>query len=208
MADQQATLTLAKSLCSPYGININVPAIAAADTAGSSSAAPAAAPAATASTPTGTAEASGNDMNSADSADTPDDVTSAAAASSTDTLTAPVSPSDFSTSSAAVTAAPTSAPVASDDGGITSTTGGSSLLVYDTKSVVPSATIAYSSLPTDASDANAQMATSSASYRANATANTTVAASSPIPFVGAAVRSKVQGLGIAMAAVMGVFCGL
>ncbi|KAL9030805.1 MAG: hypothetical protein Q9196_001102 [Gyalolechia fulgens] len=205
MAEQQATLAFAQKLCGQFGVNINVPDIAAPE---NSTPTPATSAALAATAPTSTAEASNDDTGSPNTADMA--TSAAAAAASTDVSTAPVSSNDFSTSSDA--AAPTtSAPEASNDSDAsTSSTTSSSLLVYDTKSVVPSATVAYTSLPTDASAAIAQMATSTASYHANSTANSTVAASSPIPFVGAAIRgTEVQGAaGLAMVAVVGIFCWL
>ncbi|KAL8945057.1 MAG: hypothetical protein Q9216_000041 [Gyalolechia sp. 2 TL-2023] len=213
MPEQQATLAFAQQVCAPFGVNINVPGVAAEENVPST---PATSAALAATAPTSTAET--NTEGSPDSPDTANMATSAAsAADSTDVSTAPVSSNDFSTSSdvAAAAAAPaTSALETSDDDDVSSTSSptssSSSLLVFDTQSVVPTATIASSSLPTDASTTNAQMATSTASNYANSTANRTVAASSPIPYVGAAIRGKeVQGAaGLAMMAVVGIFCWL
>lgn len=214
MADQQATLAFAQSLCSKFGVTINVPGVAAAENVAST---PATSAAQAVTAPTSTADADSGD-SADDSADSARSGVAATSTDSTDMTTAPVSSNNLSTSSDAA-AAPTPAPETSDavdddnNASISSSStasSSSSLIVYDTKSVVPSATIAYSSLPTDASAANAQMATSTASYYANSTANTTVAASSPIPFVGGAtsIKGRVQGPGLAMIFVVGIFCWL
>ncbi|KAI4182243.1 MAG: hypothetical protein L6R41_006104 [Letrouitia leprolyta] len=217
MAEQQATLAFAQSLCSKFGVSINVPGVAAAENAAST---PATSAAQAVSAPTSAAAADSGDSGD-DSADSAKSVAAATSTDPTDVANAPVSSNDFSTSSnaaAAPTPAPETSDVADDDDNVstssslstTTSSSSSSLLVYDTKSVVPSATIAYSSLPTDASAANAQMATSTASNYANSTANTTVAASSPIPFVGSAtsIKANVQGPGLAMIFVVGIFCWL
>ncbi|KAI4114554.1 MAG: hypothetical protein LQ345_004690 [Seirophora villosa] len=224
-----AILKIAQGLCSQFGVVLNVPAIAAAQPAAESAAAPSAAQAAsspqaeaaTAQTPTAA------------------DDTSAEASMDETMTSAPVSPDAFSSSSSSSTpdaVGPTSGPTsmasdAGDAGGAgppaatmatatmatatmatatsSSTTSTSSLLVYDTKSVVPSATVA---MPTDAAAANKQMASSSStgsSYKSNSTANGTVAASSPMPYMGAAVRSHVQLASMLSMGTLGVvFCWL
>lgn len=60
----------------------------------------------------------------------------------------------------------------------------------------------------DPRDAQVPAASSTTAYRnSSATANSTVAASSPIPYVGAAIREKVQG-GMVLMVAAGVFWGL
>lgn len=60
----------------------------------------------------------------------------------------------------------------------------------------------------DPRDAQVPAASSTTAYRnSSATANSTVAASSPIPYVGAAIRDKVQG-GMVLMVAAGVFWGL
>ncbi|KAI4200917.1 MAG: hypothetical protein LQ350_003603 [Teloschistes chrysophthalmus] len=174
------------ALCSPYGVNLHVPAIAAADTA-ASPVAPSAA--AAAPSPTNAAAVDNSNGANAAAAPAPDTVTSSSAI--------PVSPSDFSDSdstsatSAAATSIPSSAP--------------SSYIVYDTNSVFPSVTIDHSSSAiTDAADPAQQYATPTRSYYANATTNATVAASSPIPYTGAAVSSSVQSTGMVLMAILGL----
>lgn len=139
MADQQATLAFAQSLCSKFGVTINVPGVAAAENVAST---PATSAAQAVTAPTSTADADSGD-SADDSADSARSGVAATSTDSTDMTTAP-------------------------------------------------------------------MATSTASYYANSTANTTVAASSPIPFVGGAtsIKGRVQGPGLAMIFVVGIFCWL
>ncbi|KAI4088910.1 MAG: hypothetical protein LQ344_005740 [Seirophora lacunosa] len=217
-----ATLKTAQGLCSPFGVVLNVPAIAAAQPAAESATAPSA------------AQAASSPQAEAATAQTPTaaDDTSAEASMDETMTSAPVSPDAFSSSSSTPDAAgPTSGPTsmasdAGDAGGAgppaatmatatatatsSTTTSTSSLLVYDTKSVVPSATVA---MPTDAAAANKQMASSSStggsSYKSNSTANSTVAASSPMPYMGAAVRGHVQLASMLSMGTLGVvFCWL
>ncbi|KAI4205494.1 MAG: hypothetical protein LQ346_001448 [Caloplaca aetnensis] len=172
-----ATLTFAQGLCSQYGVQLAVPAIA---DAVATSVAPVA---------------------SAASAET---ASAATGSSDTTMATAPVSP-DALLSSNVYAAAPTSGPItmASDAGASTATSTPTFLVSIDTKSVIPSATIAK---PTDTAN---QMATTTGSYKSNSTANNTMAASSPIAFVGAAARGHVQGVSMAVMGFLGaVFCGL
>ncbi|KAL9586874.1 MAG: hypothetical protein Q9212_000618 [Teloschistes hypoglaucus] len=187
------TLPLVRAaLCAPYGVNLQVPAIAAADTAASSAAPSAAAPA-----PSPTNAAAVYSSNGANPAVAP------ALNAATSSSAIPVSPSDLSDSdsdstsapSAVATSIPSSAP--------------SSYIVYDTKSVFPSVTIDHSSSAiTDAVDPAQQIATPTRSYYANATTNATVAASSPIPYTGAAVSSSVQSTGMVLMAILGLCWGL
>ncbi|KAL9010601.1 MAG: hypothetical protein Q9173_004474 [Seirophora scorigena] len=216
-----AILKTAQGLCSPFGVVLNVPAIAAAQPAPESAAAPPA------------AQAASSPQAEAAMAPTPTaaDDTSAEASMDETMTSAPVSPDAFSSSSSSSTpdaAGPTSGPTsmasdAGDAGGAappaatvatatatsSSSTSTSSLLVYDTKSVVPSATVA---MPTDAAAANKQMASSSStgsSYKSNSTANGTVAASSPMPYMGVAVRGRVQLASMLSMGTLGVvFCWL
>ena len=78
------------------------------------------------------------------------------------------------------------------------------LISYDTKSTIPSATIA------SATDVRPQMSAPTMHTAYNGTTNSTVAASSPIPYVGAAaaMAGNVQAAVMAMLAVVGVFWGL
>ncbi|KAL8728369.1 MAG: hypothetical protein Q9166_005413 [cf. Caloplaca sp. 2 TL-2023] len=202
--DQQVTLALAQGLCGRYGITLNVPAVPAAANAPSSSPASPASVAslaassapATSSTATGIADDNTDDNYQANP-DTAGTSAAATASSSEPVSSAPVSPSASPTS-------PNDSTLAATLGEEASRSPTSSGVVYDTKSVIPSATIAsYPSMTTtDASSADAQVPTSTTAYR-NSTTNTTVAASSPIPFVGAAVKGKVQGFGMALMVVLG-----
>ncbi|KAL8998100.1 MAG: hypothetical protein Q9169_002793 [Polycauliona sp. 2 TL-2023] len=225
VSEQQATLSFAQGLCGQYGVTLHVPAVAAAANAPSSPAAAAPAQAAS-SAPAPSLAAAGTPEQDMGGDDVPSagDTTTAAAASSAEPMSsAPVSPDAF----------PTSAPASLDDGpladnegadgAMAATTGEASppnptsvnsKIVYDTKSVVPSAIIASypmsskSTSSADASPLNAQVPTSTTSYRnSSSTANSTVAASSPIPYVGAAIKEKVQGAMLMIMAV-GMFWGL
>ncbi|KAL8926155.1 MAG: hypothetical protein Q9208_003058 [Pyrenodesmia sp. 3 TL-2023] len=172
-----ATLTFAQGFCSQFGVQLAVPAIADAVATTAASVA------------------------SAASAET---ATAATGSSDTTMVTAPVSPEALSSSSS-YAAAPTSGPttMASDAGAPTATSRSTFLVSIDTKSVIPSATIAR---PTDRVN---QMASTTGSYKSNSTANSTMAASSPIAFVGAAARGHVQGVSMAVMGFLGaVFCGL
>ncbi|KAL8780170.1 MAG: hypothetical protein Q9194_001065 [Teloschistes cf. exilis] len=190
-ADQQGVLSFGQALCGPYGVNLHVPAIAAADTV-----APSAAPSsAAAPAPSPTNVAAVDNSNGANPAIAP------APGAATSSSAIPVSPSDLSDSdsisapSATATSTPSAAP--------------SSYIVYDTNSVFPSVTIDHSSSAiTDAVDPAQQYATPTRSYHANATTNATVAASSPIPYVGAAVSSNVQSTGMVLMAILGLCWGL
>ncbi|KAL8917892.1 MAG: hypothetical protein Q9172_005647 [Xanthocarpia lactea] len=213
-----ATLTFAQGLCGREGVTLNVPAVAAAANAPSSPPAPPAPAAPSAPAPSSAAAAT-TPENVADGEDLPatDPSTTSAvatASSSEPVSTAPVSPSAFPTSSAFLDEGDGSTPGDAATGlpsssAPFSTT--SSALVFDTNSVIPSATVASYPLSTstDAFTADAQVPTTTSVYRnSSSTANTTVAASSPIPYVGAAVSGKVQGVGMMMMVVLGVFWGL
>lgn len=184
-------LSFGQALCGPYGVNLHVPAIAAADTV-----APSAAPSsAAAPAPSPTNAAAVDNLHGANPAIAP------APGAATSSSAIPVSPSDLSNSdsisapSATATSTPSAAP--------------SSYIVYDTNSVFPSVTIDHSSSATaDAVDPAQQYATPTRSYHANATTNATVAASSPIPYVGAAVSSNVQSTGMVLMAILGLCWGL
>ncbi|KAI4240163.1 MAG: hypothetical protein L6R40_005296 [Gallowayella cf. fulva] len=209
-ADQQTTLNFAQSLCSKYGISLNVPAVAAAANAPSSSAAapaPAASPAASSAPATSSVASDAPDQDAQD-----DGLPAPSSAAKTADLAAASSPEAVSTAPVSHSDLPTSSSHPPDD-----TTAGatpsipistSTFILYDTKSTIPSATIASSPMSTsaDASASIAQLPASTTAYR-NATANATVAASSPIPFVGAAVRDRVQRLGMTMMVGLGVFWG-
>ncbi|KAL8988972.1 MAG: hypothetical protein Q9177_002043 [Variospora cf. flavescens] len=199
-----ATLKFAQGFCGPFGVMIDVPAIAGANSAAPPSAAQAV------SSPQTEAAAAATTPTAAD--DTMDE------ASEDETMTsAPVSSGAFlssSSSSNPSAADPTSGPtsMASDAGdagadaasAATATSTISSLIVYDTKSIIPSATVAI--LSTDAAATNEQMASSTgSSYSSNSTANSTVAASSPIPYMGAAVRGNVQVISMVLMGTLGVF---
>ncbi|KAI4265286.1 MAG: hypothetical protein L6R35_007147 [Caloplaca aegaea] len=199
------TLKFAQGFCGPFGVMIDVPAIAGANAAAPPSAAQAV------SSPQTEAAAAATTPTAAD--DTMDE------ASEDETMTsAPVSSGAFLSSSSSSfnpsAADPTSGPtsMASDAGdagadaasAATATSTTSSLIVYDTKSVIPSATVAI--LSTDTAAADEQMASSTgSSYSSNSTANSTVAASSPIPYMGAAVRGNVQVISMVLMGTLGVF---
>ncbi|KAI4258778.1 MAG: hypothetical protein LQ352_001087 [Teloschistes flavicans] len=183
----RSTLSVGQSICGPYGVNLNAPAIAAADTVTSSGGASALL------VPSPTSAAAVDTSTAVNAATTP------APDASTSSSAMPVSPSDLSASISAPSAAPTS----------TSPSSTSSYIVYDTKSVIPSATIAHSSSAmTDATDTAQQMTSPTISYYANTTTNSSVAASSPIPYIGAAVTSRVQSTGMVLLAILGLCWGL
>ncbi|KAL8901719.1 MAG: hypothetical protein Q9192_000406 [Flavoplaca navasiana] len=226
-ADQQATLSFAQGLCARFGVTLNVPAIAA-NVPSSAPAAAAPAQAASAAPAPSSAAAAPVSASGSPEEDMMDDAvpageTTTPAASSAETMSsAPVSPNDaFPTSSSASL---DEAPLENEEGAedvVAATTGEaspsipvstSSILVYDTKSIIPSATIASypasKSTSADASSLDAQVPTSTTAYRnSSSTANSTVAASSPIPYVGAAMKEKVQG-GMVMMVALVVFWGL
>ncbi|KAL8873249.1 MAG: hypothetical protein Q9174_001257 [Haloplaca sp. 1 TL-2023] len=191
--DQQKTLALTKALCNKYGVSISVPDVAAAAPA----AAPAAEEEAAEPVPSG-AQAAQAASSPAPAAGVESKAVDMAAAA---VSTAPVSPEDASPSSptsgmmemsAMGTPPPSSSPTP--------------LISYDTKSTIPSATIASA---TDVVRPQMSSPTMKTAYN-NGTANSTVAASSPIPYVGAAatVGGNVQAAVMAMLAVVGVFWGL
>ncbi|KAI4223567.1 MAG: hypothetical protein L6R36_005336, partial [Xanthoria steineri] len=204
--DQQATLTFAQGLCSKFGVTLNLPTIpAAAKAASSSAAAPAQAAASSAAAPSSAASGTPGPDDGLP-ATTP---LAAAAASSAEPIpTPPVSPGTLQTPASPNENGNDSPDADNDD---VATSNGearlsnpvptSSALVFDTDSIIPSATIASyppPSMMTPAADADADprdaqvpAASSTTAYRnSSATANSTVAASSPIPYVGAAIRDK------------------
>ncbi|KAL8674182.1 MAG: hypothetical protein Q9168_001433 [Polycauliona sp. 1 TL-2023] len=215
-------LVLAQSLSLPdiptcaAGVTLDVPAIAA-KAVSSSAAAPAQA---ASSVPT----PSPSPSSGSPTQDTQDDdmPTTAAAASSADPMSsAPVSPDAFPTS------VPASLDTDDDEDDdaktIVATTGGEALpssttpaptsinsdgdggVVYDTGSTVPSATIASDPASADASLLDAQVPTSTSAYlNSSSTDNSTDAASSPISYVGAAIKEKVRG-GMLLLVVLGMF---
>ncbi|KAI4269772.1 MAG: hypothetical protein LQ337_007078, partial [Flavoplaca oasis] len=213
-ADQQATLSFAQGLCARFGVTLNVPAIAAnAPSSAPAAAAPAqaasAAPAPSSAAAAAAVAASGSPEEDMMDDAVPDGEATTPAASSAEAMSsAPVSPNDAFPTSAS--ASLDEAPLENEEGVedvVAATTGEtspsspistSSILVYDTKSTIPSATIAsYPALKSTSADApslDAQVPTSTTAYRnSSSTANSTVAASSPIPYVGAAIKEKVQG---------------
>ncbi|KAL8970501.1 MAG: hypothetical protein Q9183_001488 [Haloplaca sp. 2 TL-2023] len=189
--DQQKTLALTKALCNRYGVTISVPDVAAppaeapatGDQAQPVPEAAQAAQAATSPSPAAGVESKAVDM--------------AAAAVST----APVSPNDdvssSTTSNMDMGAMETAPPPSSSS---------TPLISYDTKSTIPSATIASA---TDVVRPQMSSPTMQTAYT-NGTTNATVAASAPIPYVGAAasMAGNAQVAVMAMLAVVGMFWGL
>ncbi|KAI4110783.1 MAG: hypothetical protein LQ339_001059 [Xanthoria mediterranea] len=229
IADQQATLTFAQGLCSKFGVTLNLPAIpAAAKAASSSAAAPAQAAASSAASPSSAASGTPDQDSQDDGLPATTPLAAAAASSAEPIPTPPVSPDTLQTPASPNENGNDSPDADNDDVATTTTSNGearlsnpvptSSALVFDTESIIPSATIASyppPSMMTPAADADANprdaqvpAASSTTAYRnSSATANSTVAASSPIPYVGAAIRDKVQG-GMVLMVAAGVFWGL